>query len=142
MKKILILIVLPVIFCQFFALSPNVSIARADGPADINNQEGFGSGGEISNAFGETDGQPADPRTIASNIIKVVLGLLAAIFIILLVYAGFTWMTSNGDEEKVNKAKDTIIRAVIGLAIIIASYGITIFVMNAIINASKPGLYQ
>lgn len=140
MKKILFLIILPVLFCQFFTFTPVVSIAQADGPADINSQQGFGDGGEIPTAFGATD-KPVDPRTVISNIIKIVLSLLGIIFIGLLVYAGFTWMTSNGEEEKVSKAKDTIIRAVIGLIIIIAAYGITIFVTKAVINSTKTSLY-
>lgn len=140
MKKILLLIILPIVFCQFFAFTPIVYIARADGPTDINRQEGFGNGGEIPTAFGATD-KPVDPRTIISNIIKVFLGLLAITFIILLIYAGFTWMTSNGEEEKVNKAKDTIARAAIGLIIILAAYGITIFVTKALIDATKPSAY-
>ncbi len=69
-----------------------------------------------------------------SNIIKLViesfLSLLAIIFIILIIYAGFTWMTAGGDEAKVTKAKDTIQRSIIGIVIIIAAYSITYFVFN------------
>jgi hypothetical protein len=140
MKKIIFSALLAVIFFQFFTFTPIISLARADGPADINTQEGFNNG-EIQEAFGATS-EPADPRVIVSNIIKVILTLLAIIFIVLLVYAGFTWMTSGGEEEKVNKAKDTIVRAVIGLVIILSAYGVTIFVTKSIINSTKTNLYQ
>jgi type IV secretory pathway VirB2 component (pilin) len=62
--------------------------------------------------------------------ISAFLGLLGIIFIILIIYAGFNWMTAGGDEEKVKLAKDTLIRAVIGLIIIIAAYSITYFVFS------------
>lgn len=140
MKKIIFLIVLPIIFCQFLAFAQAIPAARAEGPADIDLQEGF-SNGEIKEAFGATNG-PVDPRIIISNVIKVVLTLLATIFVVLLIYAGFTWMTSNGDQDKVSKAKDTIARAIIGLIIILASYGVTVFVTKAVINSTKTSLYQ
>jgi len=68
--------------------------------------------------------------TMIATIIKAGLGLLGIIFIVLLVLAGFNWMTAAGDEEKVTKAKNTITRAVIGLIIIIAAYAITVFVFK------------
>src|SRR3989344_1557478 len=39
-------------------------------------------------------------RVIAS-VIRTVLSLLGVIFIVLIIYAGFLWMTSAGNEEKV-----------------------------------------
>lgn len=71
---------------------------------------------------------------IISIIIQASLGLLGIIFLILLIYAGFNWMTAGGEEEKVKKATDTIKRAVIGLIIIVCAYLITIFVFNKLPN--------
>lgn len=136
MKKILFLIILPALFFQFFVFTPQITTARAVGPADLNNQQGFGNGGEISKTFGETS-DPKDPREIIGNVIKIVLGLIGIIFVCLLVYAGFTWMTANGEEEKVSKAKETISRAIIGLIIILSAYGVTLFVMRAILASTK-----
>jgi hypothetical protein len=136
MKKIIFLLFAPVILMTFLTFTPVVSIARADGPVDINSQQGFGNGGEISTAFGSSD-NPTDPRTIVSNIIKVALGLLGIIFIVLLIYAGFKYMTSQGNEEQVDSAKKQIVSAIIGLIIILSAYGITVFVTKAIINATK-----
>ncbi len=69
---------------------------------------------------------------IVATVIKAFLGLLGIIFLILIIYAGYNWMTAQGEEEKVTKAKDTLQRAVIGLIIIIAAYSITYFVFNAL----------
>lgn len=62
--------------------------------------------------------------------VRAFLGLLGIIFLILIIYGGYNWMLARGEEEKVNKAKDTIQRALIGLIIIISAYAITYFVFK------------
>ena len=69
---------------------------------------------------------------IVATVVKAFLGLLGIIFLVLIIYAGYEWMTAQGDEEKVTKAKDTLTRAVIGLIIIIAAYSITYFVFSSL----------
>lgn len=70
--------------------------------------------------------------SIAAVVISALLSILSLIFIILLLYAGFIWMTARGEEQQVNKAKDTIQMAVIGLVVIMAAYSITYFVFKAL----------
>ncbi len=64
--------------------------------------------------------------------ISAFLGLLGIIFLILIIYSGFNWMTAQGDEEKVTLAKNTLTRAIIGLVIIILAYAITYFVFSSL----------
>ncbi len=73
---------------------------------------------------------------VVAMVIKTFLSLLGVIFVLLLVIAGFNWMTAAGDEEKINKAKDTIKAAVIGLIIIAAAYSITYFVFENLPGAA------
>jgi hypothetical protein len=73
-----------------------------------------------------------DVGVIVADVIQVFLSLLSMIFIILILYAGFNWMTAGGDEQKVTKAKDTIYRAVIGLLVTVSAFVITYFVFNAL----------
>ena len=73
-----------------------------------------------------------DVGSIMGSVIGGFLSLLSLIFIVLILYAGFNWMTASGDEQKVTKAKDTITKAVIGLVIIVAAYSITYFVFKTI----------
>ena len=67
---------------------------------------------------------------LAAAIIEAFLGLLGIIFLVLILLAGYHWMTSAGDEEKVRKAKETIKRAIIGLIIVVSAYSITYFVFS------------
>lgn len=79
-------------------------------------------------------GEPKSITEIIGAVIGVFLSLLGIIFLILVLYAGFTWMTSLGNEYKVRKAKDTLIQATIGIIIIISAYAITYSVFNALQN--------
>ncbi len=90
-------------------------------------------GGQLNAAAGNKGadfGAAKDPRLIVADIIIIVLQLLGIIFFALMVYAGFLWMTASGNEEKVETSKKIIFQAVIGLAIILASYSITIFAVR------------
>jgi hypothetical protein len=67
--------------------------------------------------------------SIAGGIIKIFLSLLGVIFVVLMIYGGYLWMTARGNQEQVTKAKELIINAVIGLAIVVAAYAITYFAL-------------
>jgi glucose uptake protein GlcU len=67
------------------------------------------------------------------NIIKIVLvaaGLLAVAFII---WGGFMYITSRGNEELATEAKNIIRNAIIGLVVIILSYVIVVVIARALI---------
>lgn len=70
--------------------------------------------------------------SIVALLVRAALGLLAIIFLILMIFAGFSWMTAGGDEAKVKKARDTIKTAVIGLLIVLAAYAITYFLFSVL----------
>ena len=66
----------------------------------------------------------------AGSIISVVIGLLGVIFLILTIYGGFLWMTAAGNEKQVEKAKNIISRAAIGVVIVLAAYAVTYFILK------------
>ncbi len=80
-----------------------------------------------------------DIRVIAAKIIRIALSLLGIIAVALILYAGFTWMTSGGNEEKIASAKKTLINATIGLAIIMSSFAITQFIISRLAMATGSG---
>ncbi len=77
-----------------------------------------------------------DIRVTVASIIKVFMGLLGTIAVVIVLIGGFTWMTAAGNEEKVEKAKKMIGAGVIGLAIILAAYSITQFVVGSLLQAT------
>jgi cytochrome bd-type quinol oxidase subunit 2 len=72
-------------------------------------------------------GKPQDPRTTAATIIRAGLQLIGIVFIILIIYAGATWMMAGGNEDSIEKAKKIIKAAIIGLIIVVSAYSITYF---------------
>lgn len=87
---------------------------------------------DIAPVYDQT-GTPSDNddiRIIVARLIRVVLGLLGIIALVIIIAAGFRWMTANGDEEKVTESKRQLTNAVIGLIIILASFAIATFVIN------------
>jgi len=69
-------------------------------------------------------------------LINVLLGILGIIFLILVIYAGFLWMTAGGDEKRVATAKQILITSVIGLIILLSAYAISTFVIEQLIDAT------
>ena len=68
---------------------------------------------------------PQDPRLLAARIINVILGFLGIVVLGLILFSGFQWMTSGGDEKKIGDAKKRLTNAVIGLIIILAAWSLT-----------------
>ena len=79
--------------------------------------------GEIPNAMG--------------NIIKTGIAFSGILFFVLMVYAGFVWMTAQGKDEQVQKAQKTLIAATIGLIVVISSYAFTNFVQTRLIEGQE-----
>ena len=77
-----------------------------------------------------------DLRETAANLINVLLGLLGLIAVVIVLAGGFKWMTSGGSEEKTGEAKKMIGAGVIGLAIILSAWAISLFVINQLSSAT------
>ncbi|MFC1598446.1 pilin [Patescibacteria group bacterium] len=77
---------------------------------------------------------------IAAGAINIMLSIVGAIFVILIISSGFTWMISQGNQDKVDKARKTLSYAVVGLIVIIASYSIASVVIRAIEEAPQGPL--
>lgn len=95
---------------------------------------------EANLAFAQASGLSTQPLSlIVARIIRGVIGVTGIVLVVLLIYAGFRYMTAAGDPKKVEAAKSTIIQAVVGLAIILLSYAIASFVINMLARALGAG---
>ncbi|MEI6529230.1 MAG: hypothetical protein WCN88_02375 [Candidatus Falkowbacteria bacterium] len=118
---------------QIVVFASSAHQARAD-EALFNSQTGIS---DIGKAYGNQDGKNVtDIRVIIGKIIQVVLGFIAAIFLALVIFAGFRYMTAAGNQDQTKKAVGQIRDAVIGLIVVLAAWGITTFVLNAMNWAS------
>lgn len=76
---------------------------------------------------------------LLDSVVKVVvlaLSFVGIILFIIILYAGFLWMTAGGDTEQVAKAQKWILNSIIGLLIILSAYGISKFVINQMLEAT------
>lgn len=81
-------------------------------------------------------GKAKNPQQVAAAIIEVFLGLLAAIFLVLIALSSFWYITARGRSEQIEKATNTIRRASIGLIVVIMAYSITYFVSKRVQKAA------
>jgi hypothetical protein len=91
-----------------------------------------GNGGDNA-AVCSADGSK-NPLTGPNGVIRKASTLLAVIAsvtaVILLLLGGFRYITSNGDTQKTTSARNTVVGALVGLAIIAMAQGIVIFVVS------------
>lgn len=96
----------------------------------------------VDPGFGTTFGLGTrDLEEIVIGIIQWLLGILALIAVVLMIYGGVLWMTSGGNTDQIKKAKGIIANALIGLVIILSAWGIVSYLLNRfadITGASGP----
>ncbi len=85
-----------------------------------------------------TQGDASLPEKIAA-IVNIALGFVALIGVIMIIYAGFRWMTASGNEEQVTEAKGNIRNAVIGIVIILIAFVIVNFTVNQLSDTVGVG---
>jgi hypothetical protein len=64
------------------------------------------------------------------DIMNVVFSLLGSIAVLIIVLAGLKYITSKGEPQEMAQAKNALLYALVGLAIVIMSYSIVAFVLS------------
>ncbi len=70
------------------------------------------------------------PQELVGDIIKALLGLTGTISLIYFIIGGFMWMTAGGNKDNIQKGKNTLVWATLGLVIIFSAYSILTFVFD------------
>lgn len=79
-----------------------------------------------------------NPIEIVVSLINIALSFLGLIFVLMVLYAGLMIMLSGGNEERLAKGKRVFWNALIGVAIIVLSWSIVQFILNALWFATGP----
>ena len=79
---------------------------------------------DIREKFGAIANANLDLGSIITSIITAAITLAALAIIIYFISGGYSWLTAGGDKAKVEEARNRITNAVIGLAIVAATYAI------------------
>lgn len=90
---------------------------------------------DIALAQEVTGGGVAQVENFIRNVIKVVAGLSGLVATFFFVVGGYTYITSSGNPEKLEKAKDTLKWSAIGLVIVFAAFIISSIVTELATSA-------
>ncbi len=101
---------------SFCALLPTTVLAAGFGLDDAANKAGYNESATIAGAV--------------SGILTAAFSLIGLLFLGMMLYGGYEWMSSMGEEEKVETGKKTIIWATFGLVVILGAYAITHFIIK------------
>jgi len=128
------------IVCAALLILPFAALADVTPPAPGSTAGGLGEAAAKAESAGSIAyGPEATQRSleqIVGSVIQSVLALIGILFLVLAIYGGYTWMMARGNEQEVEKGRDIIKAAVIGVAIILAAYAITSFVINRLVTAT------
>lgn len=93
-------------------------------------------------SYGQASGlADTDIRVTVANTINILLGILGTISLVLIVYAGFLWMTAAGNDDQIGKAKSILSAAIIGLVIILTAYSLSNYVVKQLYEATQGQAY-
>ncbi len=71
----------------------------------------------------------------ANNIINIVLSLIGILAVGVIIYGGITYVTSTGEPQKAQKAKNIIMYGVIGLVVALLAYAVVNFVIKSVASS-------
>lgn len=110
------------------ALAPSVDVVAQSNAAQ-SAAVCEGAGAVAGGACADSSGTVASLVRTAIRILQVIAGTVAVFFVI---FGGIRYVTSSGDPAKLNTAKNTIIYACIGVAIVALSEVIVQFTLNSL----------
>ncbi|PIR76539.1 MAG: hypothetical protein COU32_01595 [Candidatus Magasanikbacteria bacterium CG10_big_fil_rev_8_21_14_0_10_42_10] len=98
------------------------------GQVNYNNTEVNKQTQAFTGSQGANLGRVKDTREVIASLIQSFLVVLGTLFLVYMVYAGYLILTSAGIDERVEKGKNILRNAIIGLAIVLFSYAGTWFI--------------
>ena len=94
----------------------------------------FDPGGQIADTL-NLPTRDTESTVIAT--VQYLLALLGLISVIMVLYGGFRYLTSAGNEETITRSKTIIKAAVVGLAIILLAEALLITVVEVVNNVAQ-----
>ena len=76
----------------------------------------------------------SDLPALIGQVIKVLLSFMGSIMLALYVYAGIIYMTAGGNSERIDKAKQILVWATLGIVAMLASYIIITYVFSTLLS--------
>lgn len=121
------------------ALAPAVSYANCNSNIDNNIASGATSatGGNVS-CTGSNVSATSSIDSIAKTVVMYFSIIVGVIAVIMIIYAGFRYITSGGESGSVSGAKNALIYALVGLVIVALAQ----FIVHFVLNSSTAAIQQ
>ena len=131
-KKLFAFFVCIFVLLNVFVFFNNFALAADDGEAPESMlRDGVDRSANIS-GLKPAEGTDITLPVLIGKFLKGGIALLGLVFLILILYAGITWMIAGGDEKNITKAQKTMVNAAIGLVVALLAYQLTSYVIGNI----------
>lgn len=127
--------IISIIAVALFSLSLFTSVPAFAADSDICNNKYVSD--EVKIAAGCQNTKNDKLPGVIAGILNGVIGFLGIVAVIFIIVGGINYTTSLGDPGKIQKAKNTILYACIGLIICALAFAIVNFAINIINNSGK-----
>lgn len=108
-------------------INATVGLALAVGAVAIKNLIWAVTGRSSTNDFGVYEVQAS---TVISAAFQTVYFIAGAVAVVMIIISSIHYITANGNPGAITKAKQTLLYSVIGLAVVIVAYPLTIFILE------------
>jgi hypothetical protein len=122
------LMTLGLLFVQMFGGA--IALAQGGGAIDTST--------DLPPIISQLSGGQTGLRGIVLAIVNFFLTFLGLLAIIMVIYGGFLYVSSAGNEENVNKAKKILLYAVLGIVVIIVSGALVNTILGAATTERAP----
>jgi hypothetical protein len=143
MKNKLYKIILILFLCVLFIPSatqaqerPPVNTGGVGNTATATNTGGVGNtpykGATLTNPL--AGGNINDIPTLVETLLRIVLVVGVPLIALAIIYAGFKFVTAQGNPEKLKEAKETFLWVIVGAAILLSAYAIAVGIQSTVIQ--------
>ena len=85
----------------------------------------------------EEDGGPESLPSLVQTVLTWMLGFAMVVAVVIIIFAGYQYITAAGDEAKIKKATTTLTWAIVGLVVAFIALLLVRFVMTTFLNVDK-----
>lgn len=126
-KKIFLILVLGL---SFLPSSAQV-FAEGETPPEIGIESDFLPGTSEEDAYltAEEKKEQLQSETIG-NAVRLLTSIVSGMAVLIIVIAGYTYLTARGNEEKIRQAHRTVAMAIIGLFVMLFAYSAVSIIAN------------
>lgn len=113
------------------ALAMPAAAAQVGKKYDFNESSGLNAAANVAGFDVSAEATPLE--SVIGTVINLILSFVGVLLFVLLIYGGFTWMTAQGNQDKVSKAKKIVTNSIIGLVITLSAYAISYFIISKLL---------